>query len=58
VFFFPFFGGVLCAFTDMLAGARHPSIAIAQDTRAMTAILSVVRVSIISDNLQNAELIQ
>jgi len=28
------------------------------DTRAMTAILSVVRVSIVSDNLQNAELIQ
>jgi len=63
--FFPFFGGIFCAFTDtlvlfscLLAGARHPSIAIAQDTRAMTAILSVVRVSIISDNLQNAELIQ
>jgi len=63
-----FFGGRLACLNDWLTdtiislsllGVRvfcRPSIP--QDTRAMTAILSVIRVNIVSDNLQSAELIQ
>jgi len=34
------------------------TVRVAQDTRAMASILQVIRVRIVCDNLQNAELIQ
>ena len=51
-------GGVECLTYQLTLSFSFLLERIAQDTRAMAQILQVIRVRIICDNLQNAELIQ